>query len=159
MIPTRFLRGACALAMAGALLAAGGCASSRSVTVPVRGVAPLNLNEAQESTPVDVRIWPLSAPERFRAATVDQLWTDPKAALGADLLGDPRSFTVFPGAAGDPAVEQQLEVPSGTRFLGVLAMCRGSDAQDRRAVVVPIDDAARHGLVLTGFSVALAEPR
>jgi type VI secretion system VasD/TssJ family lipoprotein len=135
-----------------------GCGGPRQVNLPVRGVAPLNPNDAQESTPVDVRVWPLAAPDRFRAATVDQLWTDAKAALGPDLLGDPRVFTVFPGGPTDPVVEQRLEVPASTSFLGVLAMCQRSDAQDQRATVVAIDEAEKLGLMLTGFSVQLVIP-
>jgi type VI secretion system VasD/TssJ family lipoprotein len=146
------------LVLACTLALAAGCASTRSVSLPVRGVAPLNPNEAQESTPVDVRVWPLAAAERFKAATVEQVWTDAKGALGGDLLGDPATFTVFPGAAGDPAVVQRLEMPGGTRFLGVLAMYQRSDAQDQRATVVPVEDAEDHGLLLSGFAVRIDRP-
>lgn len=135
-----------------------GCGGPRSVDLPVRGVSPLNPNQAQESTPVDVRVWPLAGADRFKAATVDQLWIDPKAALGPDLLGEARSFTVFPGSDVDPAVVQRLEVPSSTRFLGVLAMYQRSDAQDQRAVVAAIDDVEEHGLLLTGFAVSVSIP-
>ena len=55
-------------------------------------------------------------------------------------------------------VEQRFEVPASTAFLGVLAMCQRSDAQDQRATVVPIADAEKHGLILTGFSVQLTAP-
>ncbi len=139
-------------------LFAAACGGPRTLTVPVRGVAPLNPNDAQESTPVDVRIWPLAGADRFKAATVDQLWTDAKTVLGADLLGDAKVFTVFPGAVADPMVEQKIEVPDSARFLGVLAMYQHSDAQDQRATVVSIDDAEEHGLILTGFAVHLQLP-
>lgn len=152
------LRVATAAILALATMLAAGCGGPRSVTVPVRGIAPLNPNEAQESTPVNVRVWPLSGADRFKAATVDQLWTDAKTVLGPDLLGDPSVFTVFPGAAGDPLVEQRLEVPDSTRFLGVLAMYQRSDAQDQRATVVSIDDAEDHGLLFTGFAVRVQLP-
>lgn len=141
-----------------ALALLAGCGGPRSVSIPVRGLAPLNPNEAQESTPVDVRIWPLAGADRFKAATVDQLWTDAKTTLGPDLLGEARAFTVFPGAPGDPPVEQTVEMPDSTRFVGVLAMYQRSDAQDQRAVVLPIDDVEDHGLVLTGFAVRLFQP-
>lgn len=132
------------------------CGGPRTVTVPVRGVSPLNPNEAQESTPVNVRVWPLAGADRFKAATVDQLWTDAKTALGPDLLGEPGTFTVFPGADGDPLVEQNLSVPADTAFLGVLAMYQRSDAVDQRATVVALDDAEDHGLVFTGFAVRVS---
>jgi len=134
------------------------CGGPRSVTLPVRGISPLNPNEAQESTPVNVRVWPLAGADRFKAATVDQLWTDAKAALGPDLLGAPVTFTVFPGAESDPVIEQQLEVPAGTTFLGILAMYQRSDAQDQRATVATIEDAEEHGLLLTGFAVRVLQP-
>lgn len=140
------------------VVAIAGCGGPRAVTLPVQGVAPLNPNEAQESTPVNVRIWPLAGADRFKAATVDQLWTDAKGVLGPDLLGDPATFTVFPGAASDPQVEQRFEVPDGTAFLGVLAMYQRSDAQDQRATAIPLADAEDHGLLLTGFSVRLNLP-
>lgn len=135
-----------------------GCGGPRTVTVPVRGVAPLNPNDAQESTPVDVRVWPLAGADRFKAATVDQLWTDAKTALGADLIGEARSFTVFPGAAGDPPVDQRVEMPSSTRFVGVLAMYQRSDAQDQRATVLSVADIENYGIQLTGFSVHVFAP-
>ena len=146
-----------ALPLICAMLVAG-CGGPRSLTVPVRGVAPLNPNDAQESTPVDVRVWPLAGADRFKAATVDQLWTDAKAVLGADLLGEAKVFTVFPGAATDPMVEQRMEVPEATKFVGVLAMYQHSDAQDQRATVVSIADIEDHGLILTGFAVRLLVP-
>lgn len=147
-----------ALLAACAFAALAGCGGPRSLSVPVRGVAPLNPNEAQESTPVDVRVWPLAGADRFKAATVDQLWVDAKSALGGDLIGDPVSFTVFPGAAADPAVVQRVEVPASTRFVGVLAMYQRSDAQDQRATVAPIAEIERHGLLLTGFSLRVELP-
>ena len=134
------------------------CGGPRNVTLPVRGVSPLNPNEAQESTPVNVRVWPLAGADRFKAATVDQLWTDAKTALGPDLLAAPATFTVFPGSDSDPVVEQRLEVPDSTSFLGILAMYQRSDAVDQRATVVSIDDAEDHGLVFTGFTVRVATP-
>jgi len=144
-----------------AVLAAGllaGCGGPRVVDLSVHGVAPLNPNEAKESTPVDVRVWPLGGADRFKAATVDQLWVDAKGTLAGDLIGEPASFTVFPGSAADPAVVQRIEMPAGTRFVGVLAMYQRSDAQDQRATVASIADIEKHGLLLTGFSVRLDLP-
>ncbi len=141
-----------------AITVLGGCGGPRTVDLPVRGISPLNPNEAQESTPVNVRVWPLAGADRFKAATVDQLWTDAKTVLGPDLLADPSTFTVFPGANGDPVVEHKLEVPDSTTFLGVLAMYQRSDAQDQRATVVSIADAEEHGLLFTGFAVRLQLP-
>lgn len=134
------------------------CGGPRAVTLPVRGVSPLNPNESNESTPVNVRVWPLAGADRFKAATVDQLWTDAKTVLGPDLLGEPSIFTVFPGGNSDPVVEQALSVPESTTFLGILAMYQRSDAVDQRATVVSLEDAEDHGLVFTGFTVTVSTP-
>lgn len=135
------------------------CGGMRSVALPVRGVAPLNANATKESVPVDVRIHPLSGEARFRAASVDQLWTDAAQVLGAELLAPPSTITVFPGAAEDPQVVHALELPGSTRFIGVLAMYQGADAQDRRAVVVSIKEAEKYGLTFSGYGVVLAVPK
>lgn len=146
------------LILAGLVVLAGCAGGMRSVTVPVRGVAPLNPNAAKESVPVDVRIHPLSVDARFRAASVEQVWTDPKTALGPELLAAATSFTVFPGAAEDPQVVHKVEVPRGTRFVGVLAMYQGADAQDQRAVAVSVEEVEKYGLNFSGYSVTLAMP-
>lgn len=146
------------LAIVGIALLAGCAGGVRTISLPVRGVAPLNPNAAKESVPVDVRIHPLSGDARFRAASVDQVWTDAKTALGPELLAPPSTITVFPGAAGDPQVIHKLELPGATRFVGILAMYQGADAQDRRAVVVPVDDAQKYGLTFSGYGVVLAVP-
>ena len=46
-----------------------GCSSS--ATLQMRGVAPLNLNDAGESTPVDVRIYQLKNDAAFKRATFE----------------------------------------------------------------------------------------
>ena len=136
-----------------------GCGGPRSVALPVRGVAPLNPNDAKESVPVNVRIYPLSSDGKYRSASVDQLWTNAKTLLGSELEADPVTITVFPGAAADPAVVHRLELPASTRYIGVLAMYQGADAVDRRITVSSVEDAERWGLTFTGYGVVLASPQ
>lgn len=143
------------LSAATLILLAGCDGAVRSVTLPVRGVAPMNTNDAKESLPVDVRVHPLSSDGRFRLATVEQIWTDPKAVLGPDLLAAPVPITVYPGTQADAMVATKFEFPGGTKYLGILAMYQGSEAQDRRALVVPVEEAERRGLVFTGYGVGL----
>lgn len=137
-------------------LSLGGCSDTREVSMKVRGVTPLNPNAEQESTPVNVRVFALTTDSRFRAATVDQLWTDHAKALGEELLGEPVTFTVFPGNAGDPPVRHDVTVSKRTRFVGLLALYQRADAQDRRTLVVPVDETGRQVLTFTGVSIALA---
>lgn len=139
-----------------AMLLLSGCSDVREVSVQARGVAPLNPNAEQESTPVDVRVFALVSDSRFRAATVDQLWTDHAKTLGEDLLAEPTTFTVFPGNAGDSPTSHDMTVSKRTRFIGLLALYQRADAQDRRTLVVPIDEADSQVLNFTGFAITLA---
>jgi len=135
----------------------GGCSDQRSVTVKVHGVTPMNLNTDHESTPVNVRVYALTDDSTFRAATVDQLWSDASKVLGDKVVGEPVVFTVFPGNAGDPAVRQELTISKRAAFIGILALYQGVDAQDRRTLVLPIRDAGRQVLTFSGYAVSVAD--
>jgi type VI secretion system VasD/TssJ family lipoprotein len=136
-------------------VAVSGCSGTQRVSVNLHGVAPLNLNDQNESTPVDVRFFALKSDAAFRAATVDALWTDYKKVLGDDLLGEPQAVTVFPGAAADPRVVHELQIDGQAKFLGVLALFRRADAEDHRSLIVPVATAEDQVLVFTGFAVSL----
>lgn len=152
------IRPAACLAVLAAGLLLGGCSSTREVDLSVRGVAPMNLNIDQESTPVSVRVFALANDGKFRAATVDQLWTDHAKALAEDLLAEPTVLTVFPGAAADQAVEHTVTVSTSARFIGLLAMYQKADAQDRRTLILPIEEADDKPILFTGFAVAVETP-
>lgn len=141
-----------------ATLVLGGCSSTREVDLEVRGVTPMNLNVDQESTPVSVRVFPLASDGKFRAATVDQLWTDHAKTLAEDLLGEPTVITVFPGSADDRPVDHTVTVSSSARFIGLLAMYQKADAQDRRTLILPIDEADDKPILFTGFAVSVETP-
>ena len=66
------------VALAVALAACG----TRSGSLAVRGLAPLHVNDAGESTPVQVRVFQLKKADRFQAASVEALWRDHRAVLG-----------------------------------------------------------------------------
>jgi type VI secretion system VasD/TssJ family lipoprotein len=135
-------------------IALSGCGP---LTAHVRGIAPLNPNEHGESTPVDVRFYQLRRSERFRAASVEQLWTAADAALTTDRVCDPVVASVLPGASeAEPSDVDLGRRRSGTEFVGVLALFRRGDARDARALVVPVDDLAGAVLDFSGCSVALA---
>jgi len=137
---------------AGALMTGCGSASAR-----VRGVAPLNLNDNNESTPVDVRFFQLADDGTFRRTTFDALWVDAAKALGGDLLGTPVVKTVFPGSRGDQPTEIALGKLSGkTKFIGVMGLYRRTDGTDRRILVLPIDRIGKDVIEVSGYSVALS---
>ena len=137
------------------VLALSGCGS---LTAHVRGIAPLNPNEYGESTPVDVRFYQLRRADRFRAASVEQLWTASDAALATDRATDALVTTVVPGAAGDePAAIDLGRRCSDTRFVGVLALFRHPDARDARALLVPVDELDDAVLDFSGSSIAVAK--
>lgn len=148
------LRSTCLLLLT--LLAVTGC--SRTATLQLRGTAPLNLNEAGESTPVDVRIYQLKSDAGFRKAAFEKLWTKDKETLGEELLAGPKTVSVLPGGAGEPAAKVELgELATGTNFIGVMAMYGKADAKDNRTLVVAVDDAEKYVIELTGYAVALRE--
>lgn len=148
------MRARLAVVCAVALLAAG-CSDTRTVDLRVRGVAPLNLNEQQESTPVRVRVYPLVRADAFRAATPNQLWTDGEKVLGADLRKPWQEFTVNPGAATDQPVTVPVTISDAAEYLGILAMCSRSDADDRRTTVLSLREDRSKILTFTGYAVAL----
>lgn len=117
----------------------------------------MNVNAVSESTPVDVRFYQLSDDGPFSTAPFELLWTDAPTALGGTLIGKPLTRTVFPGPLGDPPVTLQLSAfDDGARFIGALALFRGSDGGARQ-VVIPssaIDDGV---LELTGYSVRFSD--
>jgi type VI secretion system VasD/TssJ family lipoprotein len=138
-----------------ALCAICGCGST--LTLQVRGIAPLNLTDADESTPVDARIYQLKNDAKFRNAVVDQLWTKDKATLGEDYLTDPKVVTILPGGVHDKPVQIVIgDLAVGTRFIGILALYHRSDAADKRVLVVDVNDLDGKVIEFTRYSVALS---
>lgn len=117
-----------------ALLLLVGCTSH---LVRLRGVDPLNVNAAGESTPVDVRIYPLRTLDRFQSIPFESLWTDGERLLASDLTGAPTVVTVTPAAAGDPP--QRVVITVEAPWYGVLALVRKGDGSPRTAVIAAKD--------------------
>lgn len=136
-----------------ALLAAiaitlGGCGSA---TVQMRGIAPMNVNDTDESTPVDVRLFALNADAKFLGAGFETLWSDAPGVLGGDLVGKPVQAAVYPGAAGDAPVS--VSVPTGgAGWIGIMALYRKSDGLPR-TLAVRVDEADDCVLELTGYGM------
>lgn len=137
------------------LAASAGC--SRTATLQLRGLAPLNLNDTGESTPVDVRIYQLKDDAAFRRATFEKLWTEDEKVLGQDRLAPPRTESVVPGNPTDQPKRVALgELEIGTRFIGIMALYAKTDARDARTLVLPVNDAEKPVIEFSGYGIALA---
>lgn len=132
-----------------------GC--SRTATLQMRGVAPLNLNDAGESTPVDVRIYQLKDDGAFKRATFEKLWTEDEKVLGQDRLAAPRVESIVPGSPTDQPRRVALgELEVGTRFIGIMALYAKADARDARILVLPVDDAEEPVIEFSGYGISIA---
>ena len=140
---------AVAAAVLCALVACGG-----PTRLYLKGVKPLNENDQRESTPVDVRVYQLRDESKFNQATIEKLWTDDKTVLGDDLVSV-KVVTVFPGSPDDAEKEIVLgELPTGVRFVGLLALFPKEDDKGPRKLVLPADSAGKSVLVFSGFHIS-----
>ena len=132
-----------------------GCTDS--ATLQMRGVAPLNLNDAGESTPVDVRIYQLKNDAAFKRATFETLWTEDKKVLGQDYLAAPLTESIVPGNATDqPKRIHMDELEAGTRFIGIMALYGKTDARDARLLVLPVEGVDKPVIEFSGYGISLA---
>jgi type VI secretion system VasD/TssJ family lipoprotein len=139
-----------------ALVATAVLAGCSSATLQVRGVAPLNLNEAAESTPVDVRFYQLRDDAALKRAPFEKLWTEDEKVLGQDRLAPPKVISVLPGNATDQPARIALgELAAGTRFIGIMALYAKTDARDSRIVVLPVGEAEKPVIEFSGYGIAL----
>jgi type VI secretion system VasD/TssJ family lipoprotein len=135
------------------LLTIVGCGS---VSTQLRGISPLNVNDINESTPVDVRFYQLRNPSRFEKASFDALWVDAAKVLDEDLLSKPVVETVFPGSANDEPTEVDLgSLHQDCKYIGIIALYRRSD-QAPRTLVVPAKQVSQEIIELLGYGVRLA---
>lgn len=124
----------------------------------VRAVAPVNLNEQGESIAVRLRLYELKDRTAFLAASFNDLWLDDRKALGPDRLADPRTLVVQPGKPdGEPLRYDLIEVASGTRFIGVMALFPKSGEQDERRAIIPLDQLDDHVIELSGYQLTLKD--
>ena len=140
--------------LAVAVAAACSLVACSSVTrLRVRGVTPLNVNEANESVPVDVRLYQLKDDARFRNAKAEDLWVKPKEVLADDIVSE-KKITVFPGRAEDAPRDVEIgQLPPEVRFVGVLALYSKTDDKGPRHLVLPRDEANNRILRFSGYHV------
>ncbi len=136
------------LVLAVLLSVVGGCGNA---TVRLRGIAPMNVNDTDESTPVDVRVYALGSDAKFLGAGFETLWSDAPGVLGSDLIGKPVQVAVYPGSATDAPISVSLPT-GGADWIGIMALYRKSDGLPR-TVAVRAEAADDLVLELTGYGV------
>jgi type VI secretion system VasD/TssJ family lipoprotein len=139
------------------LLLFTGCAST-TVTMDFMALKPVNgLGSAEgESRVVEVRIYQLKDDAKFKAATVEALWTNAEETLGEELIEVKLGESIFPeDKAAAVGKEITLDpLASGTKFIGVLALFSEKD-QGERKVVVTLDEADDVVFELTGYHITV----
>lgn len=143
--------------LAAAVLAASLSACGGPSFVRVRGVSPLNVNDSNESTPVDIRVYQLKDDGRFTRARVEELWTKDKEVLADDLIAQ-KKITVFPGRAEEAPKDVEIgELKADCRFIGILALFSKADDKGPRHLVIPAKDAKGRVLRFVGSHVSLED--
>lgn len=134
------------------------CSACASPVVYVRGLRPLNLNDAGESTPVNVRFYQLADNRKFQEAAFEDLWVKDEEVLGEDRLAPPKVVTVLPGGPEDEEQKVVLEdFQTSARYVGILALFSRSEGGRRRRLVLTEGEADGAVVEIQGFGVALAE--
>lgn len=115
--------------------------------------APLNPNEDDESTPVDVRIYQLRDEHAFNRATFEDIWTDPSGALGGSVIGEARTLTLSVDEGPNIRIEP-IEPDDDANFIGIFALFSGkADGPDHRKVCVSLDEAEDIVFVVSGYGI------
>jgi type VI secretion system VasD/TssJ family lipoprotein len=141
--------------LAAALLALALAGCGGPLVLQFRGGEKLNLNakEPPESIPVVVRVFLLKDKATFQTTAIEQLWTKEKykAALGSDLVGEPREITIF---ASKPDKLDLGKIEADVRFVGIMAMYqKKTDPPSVRHVAVPKEEAAAKIFELVDYRI------
>lgn len=105
-----------------------GCASLHPVDVTVKGHQQMNPNTQHKSLPVVVNIYQLKSKEAFNTSSFQQLWKNPKAALGGDLINR-NSVHISPGQSKTITIERK----PNTQYIAALAVFRHPASHDWRS--------------------------
>ena len=140
-----------------ALALIAGCTST-TVTLNVVALKPVNEGKVGDATDgesrvVEIRIYQLKDDAKFKAATVEDVWTNAEGALGDSMIAVKLGESVFPEDANGQANGKQITIDpldANTKFIGILALFSDSDDGERK-VVVPLDQADDVLFELTGY--------
>ena len=105
-----------------------GCASLHPVDVTVKGHKQMNPNSRHKSLPVVVNIYQLKGREAFNSSSFQQLWKNPQAALGSDLINH-NTVHISPGQSKTITIERKPE----TQYIAALAVLRHPASHDWRS--------------------------
>lgn len=113
------------LVVIGAIIATG-CASVKptckvptAVEVELETSDRVNRDEAGQSLPTVVRLYQLRNANSIQMASFEDVWEDPEAALGDNLL-DSQELTIFPGQI----VVHNMQRNEGADYLAAVAIFR-----------------------------------
>ena len=144
-----------------ALALVAGCTST-TVTLNVVALKPVNEGKVGDATDgesrvVEIRIYQLKDDAKFKAATVEDVWTNAEGALGDSMIAVKLGESVFPEDANGQANGKQITIDpldANTKFIGILALFSDSDDGERK-VVVPLDQADDVLFELTGYHITI----
>ncbi|MCA8914867.1 MAG: type VI secretion system lipoprotein TssJ [Planctomycetes bacterium] len=151
------------LGLALALAVLAGCTST-TVTLDLVALKPVNEGKVGDATDgesrvVEVRVYQLKDDAKFKAATVEDVWTNAEEALGDSMIDVKLGESVFPEDANGQANGKQITIDpldAGTKFIGILALFSNSDDGERK-VVVPLDQADDVLFELTGYHITIKQ--
>ena len=103
--------------------------SSRDINFNLSSSADLNRNSFNETLPMVVRVYQLTALETFKMATFEQLWQADELLLGGQLLAKHEVMLQPAGQA-----DYQFSLHDDTEFVAVFAPFRRPDAEGWRWV-------------------------
>jgi len=95
-----------------------GCAS-RSVIINFYSSAQVNMDDAENALPVQVKVYQLSSPELFKKASFHELWKNDNTILGASLV-EKQKLMVIP----DSQRKLKLRKHKQSHYIGVVALFR-----------------------------------
>jgi type VI secretion system protein VasD len=137
-----------------------GCAAKPPEDVKIKGsieaVASVNPDSLGRPSPLQVKIFQLSAKDKFEAADYFALADASEATLGADLLGV-QAMMLTPGEHRP----YEGEFDPGTRFIGVIAGYREIHQAEWRSIIEMPEKSVlklmkRGGVVIKADSLAIS---
>jgi type VI secretion system VasD/TssJ family lipoprotein len=116
----------------------------------------MNLNEAGESTPVNVRIYPLKDDKRFLESEFEDLWIRDKDVLQDSWIAAPSVATILPGDEKDAPQEVDLgRLPSEVKYVGVMALYGKKWPGQKPRRIVHVQNLGSGVFELRGYGISL----
>jgi type VI secretion system protein VasD len=125
-------------------------AAPAPIDITLTGDAKLNPDDRDQSLPTFVRLYQLRSSAKLATAEFDQLYRQPKEALGEDLLSV-EEVTLAPGKT----VNRRLERDRNAKVLLAVAVVRRPSGMTWRVIVdlPPPGDPASLAFVVEGYRI------